>query len=120
MTISDANGSTVRQLIRYLYTGRLVSTDENPLSLDQLIDLLILSDRFEVDSLKDCCQERMKSCIEEKSVTGLLFIADHYTAGNLRVSPLSYQGPGLISLERFEGQTSETEKVKNFDNCLNT
>ena len=54
MTISDANGSTVRQLIRYLYTGRLVSTDENPLSLDQLIDLLILSDRFEVDSMKDC------------------------------------------------------------------
>ena len=30
----------------------LTSTDENPLGSDQLLDLMILADRFEMDSLK--------------------------------------------------------------------
>lgn len=85
MTISDVNGSTFRRLIRYIYTGCLVSTDDNPLGMDHLLDLLILSDRFEVESLKEKCQGRLKEWINEKSVLGLLCIADQYTAGNLRV-----------------------------------
>jgi hypothetical protein len=30
-------------------------------------------------------QERLKSCISESSVLGLLYVADQYTAGNFRV-----------------------------------
>ena len=85
MTISDASSWSVRQFVRFLYSGILVSTQQTPLGLDQLLELMILADRFEMDSLKDVCQERVKNLINPKNVFGLLYIADQYTAGNLRV-----------------------------------
>ena len=85
MTISDASPWSVRQFVQFLYSGILVSTEETPLGMDQLLELLILADRFEMDSLKDVCQERVKNLINQKNVFGLLYIADQYTAGNLRV-----------------------------------
>jgi hypothetical protein len=99
MTISDANPSTVCLFVRFLYSGILVSTEESPLSTDQVLDLLILADRFETDSLKDLCQERLKSCISENSVLGLLYVADQYTAGNLRVRRTWGQGRDIQGLE---------------------
>jgi hypothetical protein len=44
-----------------LYCGRIQSSDTDPLNMDQLLELLILADRFEIDSLKELCQEKLKS-----------------------------------------------------------
>ncbi len=48
--------------------------------------------------------KRLKSCISENSVLGLLYVADQYTAGNLRVRRFSCQGRGFRSGSDAIGQ----------------
>jgi hypothetical protein len=60
LTVSKSNPTLIKwssffghNLIGELDFDRcLTSTDENPVGCDQLLDIMILADRFEMDSLK--------------------------------------------------------------------
>lgn len=83
ITIHDTNPFLFRIFLEYLYSGRL---RQNALNTDQLAELLLLSDRYEVDSLKQVCEYALHSSIDHESVLYFLSMADQFNALILKVS----------------------------------
>lgn len=83
ITIHDTSPFLFRIFLEYLYSGRL---KQNTLNTDQLAELLLLSDRYEVDSLKQVCEHALHSSIDQESVLYFLSMADQFNALILKVS----------------------------------
>lgn len=79
--VHDTNSTVFRVFLEYLYGGRL---RQSALTSDQLAELLLLSDRYEVDSLKQVCEYGLQASIDEDSVLYFLSMADQYNAKILR------------------------------------
>lgn len=82
ITIHDTSPYLFRLFLEYLYSGRL---RQNALNTDQLAELLLLSDRYEVDSLKQVCERALHSSIDQESVLYFLSMADQFNALILKV-----------------------------------
>ncbi|XP_035231149.1 uncharacterized protein LOC118203015, partial [Stegodyphus dumicola] len=82
IVIHDTTPELFLMFLEYLYGGQV---DTGQLSTEQLADLMQLSDRYEVDSLKQISEEALKNLIDDDSALFLLSIADQFNARALRV-----------------------------------
>lgn len=80
--IHDTNPVIFRVFLEYLYSGRLRPAS---LTTDQLAELLLLSDRYEMDLLKQACEYCLQPSVNEDTVFYLLSLAEQYNAKILRV-----------------------------------
>ena len=74
-----------RAFLHFLYGGTL---DATTMSLDDIVELLTVADRYETTSLRSMCELLLVERVEDKSVFALLQVADHYSARRLRVSTM--------------------------------
>lgn len=82
ITIHDTNAYLFRVFLDYLYSGKLITS---LLSNEQLIDLLVISDRYEMDALKLLCENGLKRYIDNDTVLCLISMAHRYNAKSLKV-----------------------------------
>lgn len=82
VVIHDTTPFLFRIFLEYLYSGRL---KQQLLSTEQLAEILLLSDRYEVDTLKQACECALQSSIDMESVLYFLSMADQFNARYLRV-----------------------------------
>jgi len=94
IVIHDASPFLFSTFVNYLYSGQLETKE---LSVDQLADLMLLSDRYEVDSLKQACEQGLKRHIDEDSVLYFLSLGDQFNAKLLRVSIGRYLWPNKFT-----------------------
>jgi hypothetical protein len=80
--IHDTSPFLFRIFLEYLYSGRL---RDDSLSIEQLVELLLLSDRYEVDSLKQTCEYALQHSIDLDSALYFFNMADQYNARILKV-----------------------------------
>lgn len=112
--IHDTNPILFHIFLEYLYGGHL---DTGQLSTEQLADLMQLSDRYEVDSLKQISEEALKKHIDEDSALFLLSIGDQFNAKSLRRAALEFisMNKDIIKSEVFydlpEDLQSEVEEM---------
>lgn len=85
--VHDTSPALFRTFLDYLYCGRL---EPGSMSTDQLTDLMLLADRYELDCLKQACEHALKSHIDDESALYLLSMADQFNARVLRVSKKVY------------------------------
>ncbi len=71
-----------RTFLNYLYGGTL---DTSSMSVDDIIELLAVADRYETTSLRSMCESLLVDKVSDSSVFALLQVADHYSARRLRV-----------------------------------
>lgn len=83
IVIHDTNPFLFRVFLEYLYSGRL---RRNSLTTEHLAELFLLSDRYEVDLLKQACESTLASSIDKENVLYFLSMADQFNARHLRVS----------------------------------
>ncbi len=83
--IHGCDESLFRTFLYYLYGGVL---DTTTMSLDDIIELLAIADRYETTSLLMLCESLLVDRVEDRSVFVLLQVADHYSARQLRVREL--------------------------------
>ncbi len=82
--VQDASPSVFRLFLSFLYCGRLDPSACS--SVDTLSELLMLADRYEMDSLKTECESALKANMDsDETVAALLQVADHFNAENLKV-----------------------------------
>ncbi|KAK9873149.1 hypothetical protein WA026_021382 [Henosepilachna vigintioctopunctata] len=81
IVIHDTNPTMFKIFLEYLYTGSL---SPSLLTNEQLVDLLVLSDRFEVETLKQACETALESTVDAENAIYLLSLADNYNAISLR------------------------------------
>uniref|UniRef100_A0A1B6MP93 BTB domain-containing protein n=1 Tax=Graphocephala atropunctata TaxID=36148 RepID=A0A1B6MP93_9HEMI len=101
ITVFDTSPSLFSVLLDYLYCGQL---DTGSFSVDQLADLMLLADRYEVDSLKTVCEHGLRTHIDHDSVLYFLSMGDQFNAKHLRSSCLNFisQNPDIMDSELFE------------------
>lgn len=81
----DCSAQLLSLFLRFLYGDHL---DQTTLSNEQLIDLLIMADRFEVEQLSTGCQTVLTSRLDNSNVLCMLAIADQWSATQLQVKHL--------------------------------
>ncbi|GFW08968.1 BTB domain-containing protein [Trichonephila clavipes] len=82
IVIHDTTPHLFLIFLEYLYGGQV---DTGQLSTEQLADLMQLSDRYEVDCLKQISEDALKNLIDDDSALFLLGIADQFNARALRL-----------------------------------
>ena len=61
--IKDLEPDVVAEMLKFIYTGSCVATEENP-DLDMVSDLLVASDMYQMTTLKDVCQTLLSFHLE--------------------------------------------------------
>jgi len=102
IVLHDCSLIVFRCFLHFLYAGlhQLDLGLEHP---QFLADLLLLADRYEVDQLKNCCEEALLEKVDSNSCFALLVLADQFQAGQLRRTCFEYiaQRPPLCSEENL-------------------
>lgn len=84
IVIYDTTPSLFRKLLAYLYTGKL---DTRITTGEQLIELVLLGDRYELDAMKHSCERALALRHLDKDTSFYyLNVADQYNATFLKVS----------------------------------
>ena len=102
IVLHDVALPVFQSFLHFLYAG-LYRLDLSQESANMLADLLLLADRYEVDQLKDCCEEALLAKVDSDSCFALLALADQFQAGALRRTAFQYiaQRPSLSSEENL-------------------
>lgn len=79
----DCSAQLLSLFLRFLYGDHI---DQTTLSNEQLIELLIMADRFEVEQLSAGCQTVLTSRLDNSNVLCMLAIADQWSATQLQVN----------------------------------
>ncbi|KAJ8913824.1 hypothetical protein NQ315_003733 [Exocentrus adspersus] len=87
IVIHDTSPFLFRILLEYLYSGKL---KQDSLSTEQLVEILLLSDRYEMDCLKVTCENALLSSVDEESVFYFLSMSDQYNARVLKTRCLNF------------------------------
>lgn len=99
--LPDTSPCLFYKFLEYLYSGIL---DTRSLSLDEVTDLLALSDKYEMDSLKEICEAMLLRDIGEDTVLLYLGVAEQFTVHRLKEQCLRYitTHPDVMESEIFE------------------
>ncbi|XP_057367021.1 LOW QUALITY PROTEIN: uncharacterized protein LOC130688040 [Daphnia carinata] len=87
ITLPDCSSQLLSLFLRFLYGDHL---DQTAISNEQLIELLIMADRFEVEQLSSGCQTVLTSRLDNSNVLCMLAIADQWSATQLQESCISF------------------------------
>lgn len=116
IVVIDTAPSLFLTLVNYLYCGQL---DTSKLTVDQLSDLLYAADRYEVDSLKYCCEQGLSSYIDHDTVLYFLSMSDQFNAKLLRTSCLNFisLNPDIMDSELF-GDLPQNLQAEVYDRVI--
>ncbi|XP_037094358.1 uncharacterized protein LOC119114260 [Pollicipes pollicipes] len=100
ISICDASPAIFRSMLEFLYCGHVTPENWPP---EQLMELMVLADRYELDDLKHSCEALLETHIDEDSVFCLLSIAEQYNARKLKSSALEFvaTNPEVVQTELF-------------------
>ncbi|KAK4022489.1 uncharacterized protein LOC116919472 [Daphnia magna] len=87
ITLPDCSAQLLSLFLRFLYGDHL---DQTAISNEQLIELLIMADRFEVEQLSSGCQTVLTSRLDNSNVLCMLAIADQWSATQLQESCIAF------------------------------
>ena len=81
--IKDLEPDIMLEMLKFIYIGSCCINDEKP-DLLNVTDLLVAADRYQVDVLKDKCEEVMNSILEPNNCLHILACADMYRLQDLK------------------------------------
>eukprot|EP00164_Ancoracysta_twista_P002019 GFYU01002662.1.p1 GENE.GFYU01002662.1~~GFYU01002662.1.p1 ORF type:complete len:364 (+),score=37.02 GFYU01002662.1:159-1250(+) len=82
-----------------------IYTEECAISPDKAMDILEAADRFQLDSLKEMCEDVMAKCIDMDNVADMIQEADRHMAHRLKRECLDYvitNAPMFVESEGFK------------------
>lgn len=99
--LPDTSPCLFYKFLEYLYSGIL---DTRSVSMDEVPEMLALSDKYEVDSLKESCEAILIKDIDDETVLIYLGIAEQFTVKRLKEGCLRYvtTHPDVMDSDVFE------------------
>jgi speckle-type POZ protein len=88
VNIEDIDSKVFRKLLQFLYTGSSGSSSKDP--SDVLQALFLAADKYQVDALREICEECLIPQLELKNVLHLLAWAHRYGAPKLKEAAVTY------------------------------
>lgn len=83
VTIKDMSSSTAEKMLKYVYSGKLITGDEDN-------ELLAAADMYDLTDLKVSCERLLSSSLNNQNCVDLLILADRHTAISLRKSAMAF------------------------------
>jgi len=107
--VPDTSPCLFYKFLAYLYSGVL---DTRSLSLDEVSEILAMSDKYEVDSLKEICEETLRKDIDNDTVLFCLGVAEQFSVSRLKEECLQYitVHPEVMESEIFEELPCQMKK----------
>ena len=84
VTIEDIKPEIMAEMLYFLYTG-LVKKD---VSKDSVVDLLVAADKYQMDTLRNICQDKLSSALDAKNVIEFLILGEMYRIPKLKDAAL--------------------------------
>ena len=84
VTIEDIKPEIMAEMLYFLYTG-LVRKD---VSKDSVVDLLVAADKYQMDTLRNICQDKLSSALDAKNVIEFLILGEMYRIPKLKDAAL--------------------------------
>lgn len=76
--IEDISADVFKQLLAFMYTGKVMAIDENP------ADLLVAANKYGLDRLKCLCEQALSSQLTVSNSAAMLILADMHNANQLK------------------------------------
>jgi speckle-type POZ protein len=104
----DLDPRAVREMVRYMYGGEV---PEGSLSKDEhTIALLTAANRFDVQSLMDCCTRALRERFSVEKIAEYLKIADMMSCDAFKKSCLEYIADHAVEVEETEAYNNLVEE----------
>ncbi|XP_071580436.1 speckle-type POZ protein-like isoform X1 [Temnothorax nylanderi] len=100
--IEDIDYETVREMLRFIYTGKV----ENPENLGKITDLLVAADKYELTKLKVMCEKILCTRLTVENAAEILILADLYRADYLKAEALDIIKSHLTDVTDTKGYKS--------------
>jgi speckle-type POZ protein len=84
--IEDIEPSVFKEMLRYLYTGRAPKLDED----DMTEPLFLAADKYQIEALKDLCEQSLISKLDDLSIVHYLVLAHLHSAPQLLEESLMF------------------------------
>lgn len=84
ITIEDAEPDTVKEMLRFMYTGRVQSLEK------LAYELFSLSDKYALHGLREMCEESMCKNITIENAVNILVLSDLHSAKILKKSSMTF------------------------------
>jgi len=95
--VPDHNYPTFLALLKYLYTDNIEEPDM--WELENLMDLLVCAEEYQVNRLKSICEVLISQKIKNENCLDILQLADMHFARDLKKFTLKYINEHIIELE---------------------
>ena len=102
VTLLDVDAAVLREMLFYVYTGRVIQM------ADLAKDLLFVADKYDLKHLKSLCEEHLSRTLQVGNASSVLQIANLYNAANLKKDTLLYIAQHVDEVRA----TKEWEEVK--------
>ncbi|UYV61388.1 SPOPL [Cordylochernes scorpioides] len=82
--ITDMDHEVLREMLRFIYTGRAPNLDR------MADDLLAAADKYALDRLKVLCEEALSSSLSVETAADVLILADMHSADQLKAHAIDF------------------------------
>ena len=86
VSIKDVKQNTMAEMLYFIYTGLVretVLTETNA-----VVELLFAADKYHLDTLKDICQDKLRSGLDAENAIEFLILGEKYKASKLKDSAM--------------------------------
>ena len=102
VTIEGVGYDAWLQLLRYMYSGIV-----ELINLQEALDLIFISDRYLLDSLKSHCENYVTTCLTSENVLEVLKVADKCRLPQLKDLCLDLLSNNFTTLAKWEKELNE-------------
>jgi speckle-type POZ protein len=86
VTIDDIDPLVFKEVLRYLYTGRAPNLEDD----DMTESLFLAADKYQIEALKNCCEQSLMSKLNVQTVVHYLVLAHLHSAAPLLEASLKF------------------------------
>ena len=94
VTIEDFKAEVVSQMLNFIYTGNISSHDTGEVATE----LIAAADKYQLDLLKEICEERLCSSLEVTNCVEYLVLGDMYQTFKLRKRAMEIAVENIVSI----------------------
>ena len=84
--IKDVKQETMAEMLYFIYTGLVKETALT--ETNAVVELLFAADKYQLDTLKDICQDKLRSILDAENAIEFLILGEKYQAPKLKDSAL--------------------------------
>ena len=100
--IEDIKPEIMSEMLHFMYTGSLA---KETVTTEVAIELLHAADKYQLEALKDICQDKIRSVLDEENAIEFLILGEMYQANKLKDAALmevAYNMPEIAGTEDYK------------------